>query len=74
MTIVVWTLVIGVDGLGGQSVLKEGIWHGVQTAYSTLVVEKTDNYGYGYAQRTSTVWNSCNAVTIQDTQSPQATI
>lgn len=73
VTIVIWTIVVGTDGLDGQSVLKESIWEGVQATYSTLVVEKTDNYGYGYAQRTKLVWNNCSAVTIQDTQSPQTT-
>ena len=74
VSLIIWTLVVGTDGLGGPSVLKKGVWNGVSTAYSTLIVEKTDNYGYGYDTRTAIVWSNGDgdAKIVQDTQSPQA--
>ena len=67
----VWLLVVGTDGLGGPSVLKQNMWSGVSKAYNNLLIEKTDRYGYGYGERTEVVCNSCAAVRVQETRSPQ---
>lgn len=72
ISIIVWTLVVGTDGVNGRSVLKQNIWNGVSTAYSNLLIEKTDNYGYAYGNRTTVVWNMCDAVSVRDRHSPQA--
>lgn len=71
ISMTVWLLVVGTDGLGGPSILKQNIWSGVSTAYNNLLIEKTDRYGYGYGERTEIVWDSCASVLIQDERSPQ---
>lgn len=71
ISLTVWLLVVGSDGLGGKSALKEGVWDGLSNAYSNLLIEKTDNYGYGYGARTQVIWDSCTSVQVQDTRSAQ---
>ena len=60
VSLIAWTLIVGLQGLDGPSIVKENLWYGMSKSYANIIVSDTDGMGYGYAIRLSDTWNSVN--------------
>lgn len=61
ISLIVWGLVVGYDGLDGKSYVKEKLWEGINNGYATVLLRETDSLGYGYTERFTSVWDTVNS-------------
>lgn len=69
VSLIIWTMIVGLEGLDGPSIVKEMLWDGISDGYKNTIVSDTDTLGYGYTQRLSETWASVNnGVAYTDTR------
>lgn len=57
---IMFTLIVGVNGLDGPSFVKEQLWKGINNTYTQVYTNNTESLGYGNLQRSNTVWEGIN--------------